>query len=143
MDSIERQRDTPEPIVKIFSGQRQAVDAYIKGRYGKSKQSTPEARIDALVFAASQLGWLKIEPLIHPGEDSEFTEKITRQWENAIEGARNNDWSAMKAVLQDYARISSSAAATRETLREENPQVACGEDDEQDADAFTYLILSL
>ena len=144
MDSLESQKG-PEPIRDIFRKQAMEVDALIENEY-QSKKTPTEARVDALIFAASQLSWWKVSCLIDPDseqEDIEDSDKMAIQWENAIEGAKNNDWTAMKAVLQVYARSSFVAAATREVLRETNPSIAPGDKSQKRADAFVNLISSL
>ena len=111
-----------------------------------TKQPAKEARIDALTFAASQLGWYKIQTLLHP-ESNEAEIASDKQeadlWNNAIEGVTRGDWSDMKAALQDRARLSAASAAAREALHEQDPIVAGGIESERESQALTNLIISL
>ena len=145
MDNLESQRGIPEPTLKTFHKQIMEMEALIENKY-QSKKTPKEARVDALIYAASQLSWWKVNSLIDPDVDQEEIEESDRmiiQWENAIKGAKNNDWSAMKTVLQDYTRSAFSSAASRESARETYPSIAPGDESQRRADAFVNLINSL
>ncbi len=144
MDKLEGQKG-PEPIRPILHKQIMEVDALIKNKY-QSKKTPTEARVDALIYAASQLSWWKVNCLIDPKpeqEEIEDSDKMAIQWKNAIEEAKNNDWTAMKAALQDDARSSFADAASREVWRETNPRIFPGDESQKRADAFVNLISSL
>ena len=145
MDNLESQRGIPEPTLKIFHKQIMEMDDFIENKHQSIKPSQ-EAKIDALIYAASQLSFQKVLALVSPNVDEEEIEWVAKsviQWENAIEGAKKNDWSAMISVLQDYARSAFPSAAIRESLRENNPQIASGDQSQKRADAFVNLISSL
>ena len=109
MDNLESQKIIPEPIRNTFHKQMMEMEALIENKY-QSKKTPKEASVDALIYAASQLSWFKVNPLINPDleqEDIEDSNKMIILWENAIGGvAKNDDWTAMKAALQDYSRSS-------------------------------------
>lgn len=145
MDNLESQKDIPEPIRNTFHKQIMEMEKLIKNKY-HSKKNPKEARVDALVYAASQLSWWKINSLIDPNSDQqdiEESDQMIALWENAIGGAKNNDWTAMKTALQNYARTAFTSAAIRESWRETNPHIAPGNESQRRADVFVNLINSL
>lgn len=142
---MERKIGQPEPTEKIFWRQVFEMETLIENKY-QSRKPLNEARKDALIYAASQLSWYKIDALIHPDLDQEEVEESAKeaiQWENAIERAKNNDWTAMRTTLQDYARSASRSSTIRESLHEINSQIAPGNEDQRRADALVNLISSL
>lgn len=142
MSENEPRPDQPtQPFIKALG----EMENYIKTKYNKL-QPNKEARKDSLYFAALQLGFYLVEPVINPHlekEELKFVQTMQGLWKNAIDKTKDNDWSGMKTALQDYTQSVLTSAAIRESWHEENINVAPGDEDEKRAKAFLNLMKSL
>lgn len=147
IERLRRNEGSREQIFETFHKGMMEVERGIEEKY-QTTRPKQEARLDALVYASSQLGWYKLAPF-HPDPDlrlegTEEADRMAEQWEQAINETRIDDWSPMRRALQGYARSSAEDAALKEEMRQEiYPAMASGEHSERMAKAFINLITSL